>query len=153
MGRWIWWPARLGLLGLCLIWAGCGDSDIPDPESDSHAATESTTLPVASDPAPAPAEEKSAKPAAWPAEAVAKAEPAPAESPRRWPKLEETATKETQVALAEKTTKPAETRPAGTASASPGDSRHDRCPRGRNGRRLDEQFPGRVELGQPDPEP
>ena len=64
MGRRIWWPARLGLLGLCLIWAGCGDSDIPDPESDSHAATESTTLPVASNPAPAPAEEKSAEPAA-----------------------------------------------------------------------------------------
>jgi hypothetical protein len=124
MGRRIWWPARLGLLGLCLIWAGCGDSDIPDPESDSHVATESTTLPITSNPAPAPAEEKSTEPAAAPAEpapaeAVAKAEPAPAESPSRWPKLEETASKATQVALAEKTTKPAETRPAVTASAPP----------------------------------
>ena len=119
MGRRIWWPARLGLSGLCLIWAGCGDSDIPDPESDSHAATEST--PYLSPPTPhrPRAEEESAEPAAAPAETVAKAEPAPAESPSRWPKLEETATKETQVALAEKTTKPAETRPAGTTSARP----------------------------------
>ena len=111
MGRWIWWLARLGSLGLCLIWAGCGAGDIPDPEFDAHAATESTTIPVASNDAPAPAEEDSTEPAAAPAE------PAPAESPGRWPKLEGTATREAQVALAEK--KPGETRPAGTASAPP----------------------------------
>ena len=36
------WLVRLGLAGCCLILAGCGGGDVPDPDSDSHAAAEST---------------------------------------------------------------------------------------------------------------
>jgi hypothetical protein len=34
------WLVRLGLAGSCLVVAGCGGSDVPDPDSDSHAAAE-----------------------------------------------------------------------------------------------------------------
>lgn len=45
---WLAWLAKVGLAGSCLVWAGCGGSDVPDPDSDTRAASSST-------PAPAPA--------------------------------------------------------------------------------------------------
>jgi hypothetical protein len=83
MKPWDAWVAHLGLAGMCLIWFGCGGSDIPDPDSDPHAA-KGAAPPAASSPPPAvaetvtPAPEATAKPA--PAVPAAKPEPAPAEA-------------------------------------------------------------------------
>ena len=112
-----WWPARLGLVAFCLIWTGCGGSDVPDPESDSHAATAEAAPPVASAPAPASVAENAVEPAAAPAEATSKAAPAPAESPSPQPKSEEPAANDTQLALADPS-KPAEPNSGSPASTS-----------------------------------
>ena len=32
------WLAQVGLAGTCAVWAGCGGSDVPDPDSDSRAS-------------------------------------------------------------------------------------------------------------------
>src|SRR5947209_5082083 len=72
------WNARryaLGLAGLCLTWVGCGRSDVPDPDSDSHAATGSAL-------AAGPGAARSA-PKADAAEAPAEPEPAPPAPARR----------------------------------------------------------------------
>ncbi len=49
------WLCRLVLAGSSLAWAGCGGSDVPDPDSDSAAATDKPASVV--DKASAPAEE------------------------------------------------------------------------------------------------
>ena len=78
------WLGCLAMAGSCLIWAGCGGSDVPDPDSDSKAAVEPTSRPVnqgsvvaeappeAPAAAPAPAKEETAV-----AAAPGGAEPAP----------------------------------------------------------------------------
>jgi hypothetical protein len=40
------WFGRLAMAGACLVWAGCGRSDVPDPDSDSRAATSEPSSPT-----------------------------------------------------------------------------------------------------------
>ena len=56
------WSARLAIAGACLVWAGCGGSDVPDPDSDSHAATSDTPKAIARADAPQ-ADEPATEPA------------------------------------------------------------------------------------------
>ncbi len=68
MKSWNTWVACLGCAGLCLALVGCGGSNVPDPDSDSHAATgslpqEAPPPAVAqSAPEPAPAADAGARP-------------------------------------------------------------------------------------------
>jgi hypothetical protein len=81
---WRHWTNRIGIVGACLIFVGCGGSDIPDPGADST-PTAGTTVPQ--QPAPpeqvAAAEPKAAEPAApaaQPAVNLAAVPPKPADS-------------------------------------------------------------------------
>lgn len=71
MKAWTSWLARIGLAGSCIVWSGCGGGGVPDPSSDSQAATEAA--PAA---APAPAQVAPEK-----SEPVASAPVAPAAAP------------------------------------------------------------------------
>jgi len=51
---WIKWLAGMGLAGACLMSAGCGGGDVPDPGADNSAATDSAPE-GGGGPAPAPA--------------------------------------------------------------------------------------------------
>jgi hypothetical protein len=73
MRPWIKWLAGAGLAGVCMTGWGCGGGDVPDPGSDSAAATDAApeggnAPPPAPAPAPAPpeavAQAKGAAPAA-----------------------------------------------------------------------------------------
>lgn len=59
MRSWQTWFACLGVAGACLVWSGCGGGDVPDPESDENAATESSPAAGGENP-PAVAQNKSA---------------------------------------------------------------------------------------------
>ena len=79
MRPWMAGLVQLGLAGSCLFWTGCGGSDVPDPDSDSQAASD--VAPKGSG-APAAAPEESAASEQAPAAApVAAAEPSSAPSP------------------------------------------------------------------------
>ena len=61
MRSWIEWSASIGLAAACVMFTGCGGSDVPDPGSDPAAASDSAPERAASpapervEPAPAPA--------------------------------------------------------------------------------------------------
>ena len=80
------WLGCLAMAGSCLVWAGCGGSDVPDPDSDSRAAVEPTAKPVngaaAAESAPeAPTPPAEPKTEAAPATVAAPSTPAPAAEP------------------------------------------------------------------------
>lgn len=112
MNRWIAWRSVLGPVSLCLAIAGCGGSDIPDPDADTNAAAEPTasgpTGPAAPAAAPAPAPAVAAAPGAGPAEAPAAA---PTEAPAPAPEPAVAATAPAAAA-------PAEMPPAATPAAT-----------------------------------
>jgi len=89
------WLGCLAMAGSCLVWAGCGGSDVPNPESDSRAAAEATPKTVngaavaeaaaAATPEPAPVAPASpAEPAPKPVAATAAA---PASEPESAPSV------------------------------------------------------------------
>ncbi len=80
MKSWKTWLGCLGMAGACAAWSGCGEDDVPDPESDPHAATESSAA-AEPRPVPAAAQNEQSEPVAAPAETT-KAESAPSEAPR-----------------------------------------------------------------------
>ena len=130
------WLGCLAMAGSCLIWAGCGGSDVPDPASDSAAAAEPPAQingggPVAAsapEPAPAPPAQQATPEPPPKAEAATAATaptptPAPAPTPEAEPaKLASTATGSTDPApTAEATpgaTDPAPATPKGDASGT-----------------------------------
>jgi len=111
------WLGCLAMAGSCLVWAGCGGGDVPDPASDSAAATEPAAQinqggPVAaSAPEPAPALPAQATPEPQP-KAEAATAPTPAPTPEVEPaKLASTTTGSTDPAPA------AEAAPSATEAA------------------------------------
>ena len=89
------WLGCLAMAGSCLVWAGCGGGDVPNPESDSRAAAESPPKTVngaavaeaaaAATPEPAPVAPASpAEPAPKPVAATAAA---PASEPESAPSV------------------------------------------------------------------
>ena len=89
------WLGCLAMAGSCLVWAGCGGGDVPNPESDSRAAVESPPKTVngaavaeaaaAATPEPAPVAPASpAEPAPKPVAATAAA---PASEPESAPRV------------------------------------------------------------------
>ena len=72
------WLGCLAMAGSCLVAAGCGGSDVPDPASDSSAAAEPTSKVYSGGPAAASAPEAPAAPAEPTAAAPA---PAPTAEP------------------------------------------------------------------------
>ena len=77
------WLGCLAMAGSCLVWAGCGGSDVPDPASDSRAAVEPSPKVVdrsgANESAPEPTPEAAPAPAPAPAAPAVAASTPPAQ--------------------------------------------------------------------------